>query len=78
MIIFVNVRSCQNYFRKFLKNHKENYKAVSLLPHVSKIFERSNNQLHGRQTSSFYNWFQEITSDTKLFGSDVRKMEKGT
>ena len=53
-------------YKKLDPLQKENYRPVSLLPHVLKIFERI---IHKQI---------KIRWDTKFFNSDVRKMEKDT
>ena len=68
-------------YKKLDPLQKENYRPVSLTARIKDFGEnhsQTNNELHDRETSSFYNWFQKITWDTKFFSSDVRKMEKGT
>ena len=62
-------------YKKLDPLQKENYRPVGLLPHVSKIFERI---IHKQITNYMITCNYEITWDTKFFGSDVRKMEKGT
>ena len=56
-------------YKKLDPLQKENYRPISLLPQVSKVFERI---IHKQITN------YKITWDTKFFSCDVRKMEKGT
>ena len=58
---------------------KENYKPMSLLPHVSKVFERiiyKQINIYMQDKLSTYNWILKITSNTTFFNDHARKMEK--
>ena len=58
---------------------KENYRPVSLLPHVSKVFERiiyKQINIYMQDKLSTYNWILKITSNTTFFNDHARKMEK--
>ena len=58
---------------------KENYRLVSLLPHVSKVFERiiyKQINIYMQDKLSTYNWILKITSNTTFFNDHARKMEK--
>ena len=58
---------------------KENYEPMSLLPHVSKVFERiiyKQINIYMQDKLSTYNWILKITSNTTFFNDHARKMEK--
>ena len=58
---------------------KENYRPVSLLPHISKVFERViYNQINSFMENKISKsvTFQEVTWHTTFFNSHARKMEK--
>ena len=50
---------------------KENYRPMSLLPHVSKVFEK----IIYKQIKT-YNWISKITWNATFFNDHARKMEK--
>ena len=67
-------------YKKLEPFQEENYRPVSLLPHISKGFERViyeliNNFMENR-IMVLCHGFQEITWRTAYFNSHVRKMEK--
>ena len=58
---------------------KEIYKLVSLLQHVSKVFERiiyKQINIYMQDKLSTYNWISKTTSNTTFFTDHARKMEK--
>ena len=61
---------------------KENYRPASLLPHLSKVFERiiykQINEYMGKKTFKIYNRFQKIAWNSTFYGNHARKMEKSS
>ena len=56
---------------------KENYRPVSLLPHLSKVFERIiYKQINEYMETKLYNRFQKIAWNSTFCGNHARKMEK--
>ena len=58
---------------------KDNYRPVSLLPLLSKVFERiiyKQINIYMQDKLSKHNWISKITWNTTLFNDHARKMEK--